>query len=130
MIVQFELNTFGWVQGCPLCLHTCPCASCRKKYLADGAATGEDEGEGNFDLSAAHPVPGHKAGKAVKKVARSETNSEDDEIDILGVSDDGEDRAPAQQPAPEGGTTLSISRACACACAFTFLLVIVQIIGR
>lgn len=119
--LQFGLNTFGGgVQGCPLCLHTCPCASCRKKHLADGAATGS-EGEG--DLVAAHPVPGHKAGKAAKKVARSEeTNSEDDEIDILGVSDDGEDRAPAQQPAPEGGTMPSISHACACAvCAvFTF----------
>jgi hypothetical protein len=103
----------GWVQGCPLCLHTCPCASCRKKHLADGAATG---GEGEGDLVAAHPVPGRKAGKAAKKVGRSEeTNSEDDEIDILGVSDDGEDRAPAQQPAPEGGTMSFISHACACA---------------
>jgi len=72
-----------------------------------------DEGEGDRDRGAARPVPAHKA---AKKVARSEeTNSEDDEIDILGVSDDGEDRPPAQQPAPEGGIRRrpSLTRACA-----------------
>jgi hypothetical protein len=70
---------------------------------------GEDEDERKALVT--REPGGLESAVAAKKVARSEETNSEDEIDILGVSDDSEDQGHTEQVPEEGTPRVRVTRA-------------------